>query len=356
MANNLNPILTGRGRVFINENGSGCGNAYGFHNCMKVDSLEKSLGDITSIYCPDSNTYDEFVEVAAIKGTDSRWTSTLSGRIAVDAESALERILRRGCNFDLQVHYGACTRPDDFNNFDTSFIFRDVRLTSYSLDTLVAISPDERNAVTESAAISIGEVYRVFNPTFSQVGQSVLTVGVGAGLAICDIKSCGTDCNPTSNGCDKIYVLNVPNVSAPANIIFSEDAGLTWQSSTTNSVNVNGTEEIADILCVGDTLYLTLQDGTSSFVYTILADNVDVTGSTLTQIYTTTEDLRTLDLGIDYVFACGGDGDSFVIGINKDSGTVTVLDDGVITPSSGGLSVDAFDDDNVLIGLGVSIR
>ena len=358
MATNLNPILTGRGRVFINENGAGCGNVYSFHNCMKIDSLEKSLGDITSVFCPDEDSYDEFVEVAAIKGTDSRWTSTLSGRMTVDTESVLERILRRGCNFNLQVHYGTCTRPDDFNNFNTSFIFKDVRLTSYSLDTLVALSPDERNAVTESAAISVGDVYRIFTPTISQVAQGALTTGNGAGIAICDIRSCGTDCNPTSSGCQKIYVLNVPSVTGPVEIVHSLDGGITWDTVLTNSVSaLGGSEDIADIVCVGDTLMFTVWDGSDSFLYTVFADNVVSGGGAInvSEVFTTSQDIRALDLGVETIFGVGGDGASYIIGVNKDSLATTVFDTAIVSPATSLFSVDALDDNNVLVGGGSGI-
>jgi len=129
----LNPALTGQGRVFINVDGEGCGKTYTYYNCMKVDGLDKSLGDITSIYCPDPNQYDTFIEVESIKGTDSRFTSTLSGKWPIDSQSPLEELLNQGCPFSLQVHYGRCTRPDSFTEFESALIITDSFITKGSI-------------------------------------------------------------------------------------------------------------------------------------------------------------------------------------------------------------------------------
>lgn len=96
MTTNLLPTLTGQGRIFINVDGPGCSNPYKYYGCMKLDSVDKSFGDITPIYCPSNTTYDEFVEIGSVKGADSRATSTLTGILPINEESALEVLGRAG--------------------------------------------------------------------------------------------------------------------------------------------------------------------------------------------------------------------------------------------------------------------
>jgi hypothetical protein len=61
----FNPVFTGEGRVFINEEGYGGGTKFKYHNNMKIDGLDRSLGDYEPVYLPDPNNYDEFVEVGS---------------------------------------------------------------------------------------------------------------------------------------------------------------------------------------------------------------------------------------------------------------------------------------------------
>ena len=357
MAVTLNPALTGQGRTFINTEGAGCGNGYPYLGCYKVDSLEKSLGDVTSIYCPSDESYDQFVEVASIKGADSRWTSTLTGTLTVDTETELEKILRRGCAFNLQVHFGSCERPDDFSSFTSSIVLQDVRLTNYSLSSLTALTPDERAAVSETASISVGSAYRVFPLEFATIPLADFT-GINAGITICDSIRCGSLCSSvgSSDGCEKIYIINY-NGALPR-FYFSVDGGTTWLVRNINLPAHTFTNiQDYDIECVGSELWFTFSDGTTSTVAVVDPEGVEFTVNDFvaTTVLNSPNNniIRDLELGSNNVYAVGQGttvGSTYIGYFDKNTKALTEIDNGVLSATETFLSVDALSDSIVLVG------
>lgn len=349
MASTLNPVFTGEGRIFINVNGSGCGASYGFYNCMKLDGLDKSLGDVESVYCPDPNNYDQFIEVATIKGTDSRWTSTLSGKLPLAEYSPLEELLQQGCEFDIQVHFGRCSRPDDFYTFDSALIIQGARLTSYALSTVTAISPDERAAIDETAAISAASVYRIFAPSVANVGTVQAALGEIYGLTLADAKQCGGACNTRSDGCQ----VWIATQNLDTDFLYSINGGITWSTVDAGTLTHQGTIEQQPIIAVGSNVYTALLNTATGYIYstpasTIVTDNAP----TPSQVYSVAGGVAFYDLGVSsgYVWAVGGNGASYVVALDRSNNSSTVIDAGTLLPTSDMLSVYANSDDNVLIG------
>lgn len=358
MASSFRPVLTGEGRVFVNPDGQGCGRPYRFHNCMKIDALDKSLGDVTPIYCPDESRYDQFVEVASIKGADSRYTSTLTGRLPVDSESVLEYILRKGCTFNMQVHYGKCAVPSDFNDFEVALIFQDVRLTSYALTPLVALTPDERAIVDESSAISIGNYYRVFSLTRTQTGQNLTTAaGTFVGEIVwCDSANCG-DCGITSDGCQLGFVLQA--TGSQTNIGYTIDGGLSWNFKVIGLTSaLNNQIEESSLTCDGSNIHVAYRmNGTTTVVQVIPIDEIVGVGSPLvTTVLTAT---TTYEINIPrnsssyvYYFGTASSGGEVIYVNDKSTGLIELLSYDTVNTNFTTFSASVLNDDNVLIGGG----
>ncbi len=258
--------LTGLGRVFVNSSGRQGGNRYKYHSCMKVDGVDKSLGDVTPIYCPKPDQYDEFIEVGTIKGADSRATSTLTGYLPIDGKGVLEDIYNHKCGFDLQVHYGQCNRPDEFNQFLSAMILKDVKLTSYALTTLTARTPDERAAVDETAAISIGDFYRIYEISEGQVKPSQFTGQVFPfGIVNASIKSCGDNCTERDDGC-QVWIAGFVAANKSLHFLVTEDNGATWRLINARAAPVhNHVEFVANMILHSGYIYTQVMQGTSSF-------------------------------------------------------------------------------------------
>lgn len=265
------PALTGLGRVFINARG--VGEKYIYHSFMKVDGLDKSLGDVTPIYLPNPEQYDDFIEVATIKGADSRASSTLTAYLPINTTSPLEEIERQGCSFDIQVHYGQCTRPDSFNEFESAIIMKNVRLTSYGLTTLTARTPDERAIVDETASISVGKFYRILPVKQSRIPVTFFPNNAFSfGITNVGIKSCGDNCAGRSTGCDT-WIMGVKNANNSISFAYTTDCGVSWTLTSANAPTAhNTTVQAINMYAYGGYIYFaTVQTSITSFYRTSIA-------------------------------------------------------------------------------------
>jgi hypothetical protein len=227
-------MLTGQARVFIAEHGSGCGKEFDYYNCMKVEGLSKDFGDTDPIYCQDKNQPGRFKQVAAVRGEESLWTSSLSGYKYLSLQSVLARMARARCKFDLQVHYGVCANLSDFNTFDSAIIFEDVLITDYNIDNLGALQPSENAAVLESVSISAANVYEVFDAQLVRTATSLAeSAGPVAAVTFCG-PSCDDDCG---DPCANIFAVQLPltytgvTATDSLRILHSSDGGSTWDAT-----------------------------------------------------------------------------------------------------------------------------
>jgi len=259
---NLTPLQTGFSRVFLTE-----GRARGDHTpvymgCMRAGGIDWSLGDITKIECPSDKGYDKFVERGKSKGAADRPSTSLVGRYAADLESELARLARIGCSFDLHFHIGVCTDPTLFNTFQKAIVFEEVDLTNYNTDDIGALEEGERSAVNETGDISAREFYEVLMLAFAEVAGAIVTNEV-VDVVVCDAISCG-ECDNPSDGCEKVFAIaNSVNESpgAIAELVFTQDAGTTWDDTEISSMDVG--ENPDDLACVGPNVVVISEDSVS---------------------------------------------------------------------------------------------
>lgn len=348
MAIMYNPLQTGEGRVFVNVDGYGVNTEFEFHNCMKIDGLDKSFGDVEPVYCPDPNQYDEFIEIASIRGGDSRWSSNLSGKLPANVYSPLETLAARKCTFNLQIHYGRCTKPSDFNAFDSAIVLRDVRLTSYNLSTLTASNPGERAMIDESGAISASEMYRVLPLTVSDVSGSLFSGGlVGGNIAYADARACASACGFRSDG-NNVWIGMLDD--AASKFMYTINGGVSWVQVVTGGEVHAGTAGDMPIVVIGDKVYWSIQDVADGMLYasslsSILAGEAqtpDILVDTL--VGSIFKDAATSE-GYAW-FVSNGTTDA-IYAVNNTTDIITTFTPSV---SAGFTSVSAYDDDHVLAG------
>src|SRR4030042_320541 len=145
------PAKTGYSRVFLIDGGARPDHAPEFMSCLRAGGVEQAFGDITRIECPDPENYGGFIEVGNIQGAVERPTITLTGRYASDESSRLFDIARKRCEADIQVHFGACTDPGDFDVFTKSVILEGARLSNWSTEDLGALAAGDNAEINEMA-------------------------------------------------------------------------------------------------------------------------------------------------------------------------------------------------------------
>lgn len=266
-------LQSSRSRVFLIEGRAAPNNAPSYESCMRMQGLSQSFGDIEKVECPDPYQYGKFVEVAQIRGSSERVTTTLEGRYAMDLLSTLLTLARRSCAIDVQLHLGDCTNPSEFDNFEKAIVLEDAYLTSYGTDDLGALQSGDNSVVNETADISAADVYEIRKLQWAEKAASLVTVEM-VDVVIADTLSCGGDCEQTSTGCRKIYGITTA-IADGAELVYSIDGGTTWYE---DHINVLGDLEAPNqIDQLGDYLIITSQDA-SSYSY-VLKSELDGTGA-----------------------------------------------------------------------------
>lgn len=198
-------------RIYLRTNRSCC--TYQLNDLMSVADVTQSRGDLQKIEGSDPNQFGKFVTVDVIPGELERLTTSITISMLTDRPNGLYDFLYKSKPIDFQVHFGECSNPQNFNEFEKALIFENVYATSWSATSLVASSASERAGVTETVEVSIGAYYEVYK-MFTQIMQFAnLNNGPFVDVAI----QCVEDCNLSgigSYGTTNIFMLQLTDTTA----------------------------------------------------------------------------------------------------------------------------------------------
>lgn len=280
-------------RIFVAPNGSSPNSEYEYHSCMRMDGLSKSYGDVETVQCPHPTKAKKFIDVAEIdSGGDSRWTTSLVGRMPIDLSSILFEMAERKRSFDLQLHLGECYDVSNFNTYDMAIILRGVRISDYSTDQLGALSSDEVALVNETVSISASEVHYVYSPLLNEVGEEVTTDGGIVSLTTVDSNECIAVDN------DIIVGLKLPTTGAGNDIyiVYSDDDGVTWNEVLLDcsATFLSSPLTSYDIQADETNLYITLNESSGNgHLYIVTIDSM-LNGSTGVPITSTLDNVNAI--------------------------------------------------------------
>jgi hypothetical protein len=246
----VDPLLTAFSRVFLLKGRAGPDRIPSNESCMKMTGIDWPQGDITKVECPSPTSYGKFEEVAKIKGSADRPTTSLVGRFSASLTSELLDLAKNGCPFDIQLHIGKCDSADMFNKFTKAIILEDADISSWGTEDLGALAAEENAKVDETSEISAKTIYEVVPLAFGVKASDIVTKEVVDGK-ICDSVSCG-DCDDESGGCEKLYsITKTANGSPaqPADIVFSIDGGANWFA---HDIDTLSTKDPSAMECFGE--------------------------------------------------------------------------------------------------------
>lgn len=248
-------------RVFLIEDGAGPSHPYSYQGLWKAGQPTFEQGDTTLIYIPDPDSYAKFKVHSKVPGEPGSPELPVSARYGMDL-STLLRLAKGGCDHDLQVHFGQCRDPRDFNGgWDKVLIIERARVSTWGTDgDLGALGPDERAQVNEDATFSGEDLYEVKRMTYAtKAGTTVVQEVVD--ITICDSATCGS-CGLPSDGCKVIFAICLSTGASPGAspiIVYSEDGGLTWGFDWIGSLS--NTEDPNALACVGTNVIVVSEDG-----------------------------------------------------------------------------------------------
>lgn len=250
---------------------AGPANAPVYEGWWKAGAASVPLGDRTLIYAPDEQQYGKFEVAGSIIGQPGQPELPVTARYRADQKSTLLRLANLGCDSDLQVHFGSCQNPSDFNGgWDKILVLEGARPTEWGTTDLGALTPDDSAVVDEEVPFSGERLYEIARITFGEKAASQIVQEIVA-ITVCDAVTCGS-CGIPSNGCDKVLAVTLSNGGSPglpAEVIYSSDGGDSW--GDTIITTLGATENPSDGSCLGVN-YVVVSEASESLHWAPIAD------------------------------------------------------------------------------------
>lgn len=207
-------------------------------------------GDNTRIRIPSPDVYGQFVTKGKVSGEQGAPELTLMGRYNTNV-SELLKLARRRCDFDVQLHFGICKDPRNFNlGWNKILVVEAVRVTNYSTTDLGAMDDASQAVVNEEVPVSGEDAYEILPISFaSKAGNEVVREVID--VIVCDAQSCA-ECGVPSDGCNVVFAVvksSDASPGIPSELVFTDDGGDTW--SDTDITTLGMTEDPSALACVG---------------------------------------------------------------------------------------------------------
>jgi len=304
------------------------------------------LGDRTPVREPDSNRYGAFKTVDAIKGERGLPTMPIEARY-MHTVSEFLRIARRGCPLDVQVHFGKCDDPRDFNGgWNKVLVLENADISNWAANELGALEQGEDAVVLQTIDVNAFDMYELLTLQLTEEAASQVT-GQVIDVSICDSIQCGA-CGIPSEGCEHVFAITETQVGSPglpAELIFSSDSLTTIGETNITTLAVN--QDPSAMACVGIYLVIVSNDSDSLHYAEIanILDGVETWVEVATGIVAagSPNDIFSLDSGHTWVVGDGGHvyfSDSITAG-------VTIQDAGIATTEVLN-AIHGYDEDNLV--------
>ncbi len=250
-------------RVWLTQFGAAPNRVPTYEGLARVDSINVPLGDLASIQVPNPDRYRQFNIVGVVLGDAGLPTASLMFRLEIDKRSAYEKYVKNRCTHDLQVHFGLCQDPQDFNGgWESAIILEDAAPTNYDLNAIGALQPDQRAMSEEDIPFTGQRVYFI-RPLVFQEQAAAEVVQEIVGIIICDAATCGA-CGVPSEGCDIVFAVTLSNAGSPglpAELIFTENGGTDWLDTLITTLAAN--EDPNGLACIGANVVVISEDSDS---------------------------------------------------------------------------------------------
>lgn len=327
------PAVTGNSRVFLIDGRAGPTHRPLYQSNMKAGGLSQSFGDIEDIEIPSPDEYGKFLKVGEIRDQVGRVELSLTGRYAAELKSTMLRLARKGCALDVQINFGTCTDPSNYNIYSKKIIVENAFLTDYETEDIGALGSDEQAKVDETVSVSGRVVYELTPTAYASRSGDIITNELVAGV-LCDGASCG-DCEFESDGCQRFFAVSRAaggSPSTPADIVFTINGGATMYAHDIDSMD--NVDHPNDVNCLGSYVFVVSQDSVSLH-YALLSEFNGTTDPDFTEVATgfvTNGGPRAISTTKAKAFIVGASG--YIYDTEDVTDGVTVRDAGVLTTSS----------------------
>lgn len=266
------PVRSPFSRVFTIEDRASPSNVPVYEGQARAMGPSWAFGDRTPIREPDPDRYGSFNIIDAIKAERELPQLTIENRYQYTLSAFLD-LGRRGCPFDVQVHFGKCQDPRDFNGgWDKILVLEAADLTNWSTNELGALEQGQDALVNETIDMDGFDMFEIKQVAFSTLAAAEVVQEV-VDIIVCDAISCGA-CGLPSNGCQVIFGIQLSaggSPGLPSEVIFSNDGGATI--GETNITSLAAGQEPSALACVSTRLAVAAED--DAIHYALLNEIID---------------------------------------------------------------------------------
>jgi len=309
-AANLQSYLAGEVALWLQRT---CGADLEFLGCHDISSVSVPKGDVNPVYCrTDKRTYEI---VRTWRGVPGLGSMTITAYAQV-----LNLIAELPCPPNIYAMVSACGADEDPTNYDFTYLFYNVQLTSEDIDKLSTMLPDGETPVTLSLPANFTVRDKIKKVVAEILDVSALTTMDINDIKFCDAPECSDLCGTYSQGCQVGYAVTAGQ-GGTAVYLTTADGGSEWTANATPFDVV--TDDIVAVDCDGDVVVM-INGLTSEYAYS--QDG----GINFTVVTTPTRVMTDVFvLGATRIWFCGNDG---YIWYSSDRGaSVTLQDAGVAT-------------------------
>jgi photosystem II stability/assembly factor-like uncharacterized protein len=234
-------FVSGEGALWAQRNGPNTVPVY--LGCHQLGDVDQPEGDLELIYCPDESGPSRFKTVGSLQGAAGAITTS----VTTDVTDELDELERTKCPFTLFVHMSKSGRKDVFTNFDRTYVFVNVRITSRGLTNLTARTPDDNARSEQTFDLSAEELLRLVTPTINR--QSISETQSINDITFCNEETCRTDEDPASAICQTGFAAcdgPLGSPSASANVLVTTNGG-TWAATDADPFDIE--ENVSGVEC-----------------------------------------------------------------------------------------------------------
>lgn len=263
-------LQTGYSRVFLLKNRAGPTTVPQFMGYWRAGALSFDRGDKTRIFVPDDDQYGGFHSVSSFRGAPGNAEMTLTARHTMQISDML-KLATGDCEHDVQIHFGICTNPKEFNlGWQKVLVIAGWSPTNYSTDELGALGPDEQAVVNEMLDIAGDSAYEIKALSFAaKAGSQVINEVMD--IIFCDAQTCGL-CGISSDGCQVILAVTKSTGDSPGlsgEVVYSIDGGTTWNDE--NVLAMPAGKNPRAIACFGSYAVIASSDD-DAWYYSLMTD------------------------------------------------------------------------------------
>lgn len=219
----------GRVRVWLQEGIANPGVPYNYQGLCELQKTDQNMGAKKPVWAPSASVRNRWDLVDAIVESPDLIKSGFMQHANRYLADRWVSVRERGVDFNLQVVFSNCARPDDISQWDAKILLGRTRLDKFGFPVFNPLE-GSKNAIVDINGDFSSQSMTILTPmVFTQTGTVTAVAEIVDAFYYDQILQ--GDCGVPSDGCQKVYALQIANSGSPglsSQLLYSQDGGYTW--------------------------------------------------------------------------------------------------------------------------------